>query len=298
MKRFAKLAIIAATLIWGSSFFIMKNAVSEIPAAWLLAIRFTVAAITLAIIFAPHLKHINREYILQSSIIGLCIYIGYYMQTIGLERTTPGKNAFLTAVYVVVVPFLYWLVDKKKPTKFNVIAAVLCVAGIGLVSLDSSLSINLGDIFTLIGGVMFAMHIVVVAKFGHDKDMIAVTVLQFAYAAIFAWITAFLTEETPGFRFSQGFWPQMAYLAFGATAAALLLQNIGQKYTPPAEASLLLSLESVFGVIFSIIFYKEKVSIRVACGFLLIFAAIIVSEYLGSKLKGNKDSKNEILEVH
>lgn len=298
MKRFAKLAILAATLIWGSSFFIMKNAVGEIPVAWLLGIRFTVAAITLAVIFAPHLKHINREYILQSSLIGLCIYIGYYMQTIGVERTTPGKNAFLTAVYVVVVPFLYWLVDKKKPTKLNVIAALLCVAGIGLVSLDGSLSINLGDIFTLIGGVMFAMHIVVVAKFGHDKDMIAVTVLQFAYAGVFAWITALLTEKTPDFQFSPGFWPQMAYLAFGATAAALLLQNLGQKYTPPAEASLLLSLEAVFGVIFSTIFYKEKVSFRVACGFVLIFTAIIVSEYLGSKLKGNKDSKNEILEVH
>lgn len=285
MKRFAKLALLLATIIWGSSFFIMKNAVDQIPTPYLLGIRFSVAALLLAIIFAKRLKKINKEYIWQSAIIGLCLYLAYFVQTLGLARTTPGKNAFLTAVYCIIVPFLYWVVDRKRPGKSNVIAAFLCVAGIGLVSLSSELTMGLGDALTLLGGFFYAAHIVVVAKFGKDKDMFVVTMLQFAYCALYAGITSLILRPEMNLLVSNRLWIEFAYLAVVCTAVALLLQNLGQKYTPPSSASLILSLESVFGVIFSVIFYDERLTFQMIAGFGLIFVAIVISECFATEAK-------------
>lgn len=285
MKRFAKLALLLATIIWGSSFFIMKNAVDQIPTPYLLGIRFSVAALLLAIIFAKRLKKINKEYIWQSAIIGLCLYLAYFVQTLGLARTTPGKNAFLTAVYCIIVPFLYWVVDRKRPGKSNVIAAFLCVAGIGLVSLSSELTMGLGDALTLLGGFFYAAHIVVVAKFGKDKDMFVVTMLQFAYCALYAGITSLILRPEMNLLVSNRLWIELAYLAVVCTAVALLLQNLGQKYTPPSSASLILSLESVFGVIFSVIFYDERLTFQMIAGFGLIFVAIVLSECFATDAK-------------
>ncbi len=278
MKRLAKPALLLATLIWGSSFFIMKNTVEMIPTAYLLAIRFSVAAILLAAIFAGKLKLINKEYLWQSAVIGLCLYLAYYTQTIGLSGTTPGKNAFLTAVYCIIVPFLYWLVDRTRPTKYNVAAALLCVTGIGFVSLTSGFTVQWGDAFTLVGGFFYAAHIVVVAKFSKDKDAVLITILQFAFCAVYAGITALFLHPEIQWNFSGSFWLGISYLAVCCTACALLLQNLGQKYTNPSSAALILSLESVFGVLFSVIFYKERLNIRLCIGFLLIFAAIMISE--------------------
>lgn len=288
MKRFAKLALLLATIIWGSSFIIMKNAVDQIPAPYLLGIRFSVAAVLLAIIFAKRLKQINKEYIWQSAIIGLCLYLAYFVQTLGLARTTPGKNAFLTAVYCIIVPFLYWIVDRKRPGKSNVVAAFLCVAGIGLVSLTSDLAMGLGDALTLVGGFFYAAHIVVVAKFGKDKDMFVVTTLQFAYCAIYAGITSLILQPQMNLVADSNLWMALAYLAVACTAVALLFQNLGQKYTHPSSASLILSLESVFGVVFSVLFYDEKLTFRIIAGFVLIFIAIIISECFSA---GNEDGK-------
>ena len=288
MKRFAKLALVMATVIWGSSFIIMKNAVDQIPTPYLLGIRFSVAAVLLAIIFARRLKQINIEYIRQSAVIGLCLYLAYFVQTLGLARTTPGKNAFLTAVYCVIVPFLYWVADRKRPGKSNVIAAFICVAGIGLVSLNGGFSMGAGDALTLLGGFFYAAHIVVVAKFGKDKDMFVITTLQFAYCAIYAGITSLVLRPQAEVAVSQSLWVELAYLAVACTAIALLLQNIGQKYTHPSSASLILSLESVFGVVFSVLFYDEKLSIRIVAGFALIFAAIVISEVFTGGEKGKR----------
>ena len=291
MKRFAKLALLLATIIWGSSFIIMKNAVDQIPTPYLLGIRFSVAAVLLAVIFSKRLKQINKEYLWQSAIIGLCLYLAYFVQTLGLARTTPGKNAFLTAVYCIIVPFLYWIVDRKRPKKSNVIAAFLCVAGIGLVSLTSRFTMGLGDVLTLLGGFFYAAHIVVVAKFGKDKDMFVVTTLQFAYCALYAGITSLILRPEMSLAVSGSLWTALAYLAVACTAVALLLQNLGQKYTPPASASLILSLESVFGVIFSVLFYDEKLTGRIIAGFGLIFAAILISECFSAERGGKREAE-------
>ena len=291
IQLFAKIALFGAALIWGSSFFVMKNAVDAIPTFYLLAFRFIVGCFILSGIFYKKLKKINQDYIIKGAIIGLFLFLAYSIQTIGLIYTTPGKNAFLTALYCVIVPFLFWAVNRTRPDIYNFSAAILCITGIGLVSLTQNLSISIGDFLTLVCSFFYAAHLVCVAKFSKNNDPIIFTILQFAFAGGFALIAAFFFEQFPT-HIDSGCINELIYLAVFSTAIALLLQNIGQKYTNPSAASIILSLESVFGVLFSILFYGETVNGRLILGFLFIFVAILVSETKLSFLKKNKKINN------
>ncbi len=275
----AKLALLLATLIWGSSFIIMKDALDDITTYYLLAIRFTGAFVLLGIVFWKKWKHINKEVIIAGLIMGTALIAAYAFQTFGLMDTTPGKNAFLTAGYCILVPFLFWGVAGTRPDKFNVIAAVLCIVGIGLVALDDNLSVGRGDLLTLVCGVFYALHIVVSAKFTRTMDVMLLTIGQFFFAAMWSWVLAFLFEPPLIVsEMSTEIWLVLGYLCVFATAGALGLQTFGLKYTSPSAGALILSLESVFGVIFSIMVGAEEVTARLLIGFAVIFFAIVVSE--------------------
>lgn len=278
-----RLALLSAALIWGSSFFVMKNAVAGIPVFLLLAIRFTAGFGLLAMIFWKKLLRLTGRGILHGAICGVLLFSAYTAQTFGLTHTTAGKNAFLTAVYCVLVPFVGWMFFRKRPSKSNWLAAVMCLGGIGLVSLEGDLSVNIGDVLTLIGGLFYALHIIAVTRFGRQEDAVALTQVQFGTAALCCWLMTLCTETFPS-GWPQNAWLELTYLAVFATTAALLLQNVGQAVTPAAPAAILLSLESVFGVLFSVMFGGESVTVKLLCGFALIFAAVVVSE-VGSAQK-------------
>ena len=281
LARFASPLIVLATIIWGSSFVVMKSSVDVLPTFWLLAIRFTFAALILAVVFFKRWKVLDKQYLIGGTVMGLCLFVAYAFQTFGLERTTSGKNAFFTAVYCVIVPFLYWVIAKRRPDKYNVLAAFLCIAGIALVSVTGSnaTAFNLGDVLTLIGGFFFAAHIVAVSKYSEGRDIFILTTLQFASFALFSWIGVLVTRPalTPGV-FDQGLIFGLAYLVVFASCGALLFQNIGQKYTAPSTAAVLLSLEAPFGVFFSILFANERPTPLMFVGFALIFLAVVCSE--------------------
>ena len=107
----------------------------------------------------------------------------YIVQTYGLVYTTPGKNAFLTATYCILVPFLYWAIAHKKPDRYNVLAAVVCLVGMGFVCLNNDLSVNIGDMLTICCGLFYGLHIIVTARSVEDRDPLIVTMLQFAVGA-------------------------------------------------------------------------------------------------------------------
>jgi drug/metabolite transporter (DMT)-like permease len=273
----AKAALFCAAIIWGSSFLVVKDSMDVMQPFFLMAARFTIASVLLSLVFHKKLKKLNREYFLGGFIIGIFLFLGYTFQTIGIIGTTPGKNAFLTSVYCVLVPFMFWAVDKKKPDAFHIIAAITTVIGIGLVSLSSSFTIGIGDSLSLIGGVAYAAHIVSITKYSKGRDPVLLTILQFGYGAVFSWIAVFIRGDMPVVWTYQSTFG-ILYLSVLASAVAMLLQNVGQKYTHPAPASIILSLEAVFGVVFSVIFYHEVLTLRLILGFFLIFAAVIISE--------------------
>jgi drug/metabolite transporter (DMT)-like permease len=291
----AKGALFGATLIWGSSFLVVKNSMDFIQPHMLLAFRFTIACLLLCLVFYKRLRKLNKDYFIKGAILGTFLFSAYSFQTIGITDTTPGKNAFLTAIYCVLVPFLFWLVDKKKPDRYNISAAFIGIIGIGLVSLDGDLSIGRGDALTLIGGVMYAGHIVAVAKLSDKRDPILLTIVQFGYAAVYSWCIGLLHEEFPT-QWTMNSAAELMYLAVFATAIALLFQIVGQKYTHPAPAAIIMSLESVFGVLFSVVFYHEVITARLFIGFSFIFIAVILSEtklsFLYAK-NGNRKMETE-----
>ncbi len=279
MRRLAKPMLFAAAIIWGSSFFMMKGAVDVIPTFFLLAFRFTGGALLLGTICWSKWKTFTADYLWRGAIIGGCLFAAYSVQTFGIALTTPSNNAFLTAVYCVLVPFLYWLLAGQKPDGYNILAAVLCVTGVGFVSLNGGIHVNAGDGLTLVGALFYALHIVAVAKVSPGKDIYLLTVFQFAFAALFAWVLGFLLQIPPAASLlSTDLIVQMLYLTVMCTTVALLFQNVGQVWSDPASASIILSLESVFGVLFSVIFYHDPVTLRLLIGFGLIFVAVVCSE--------------------
>ena len=280
MKLLAKPMLFAAAIIWGGSFFIMKNTLDVLPVFALLTIRFTVGCALLALVCWKRWKKFTPDYIWRGAIVGGCLFCAYSIQTFGLCYTTPSKNAFLTAVYCVIVPFLTWVVVKRKPDKYNIMAALLCVSGVGLISLSDQLTIQKGDLLTLVAAFFYAAHIVSVAKLSPGKDISLLTVFQFGFAALYAWVFSLFTEDFPAL--STILVPEnlvsMFYLCVLATTVALLFQNVGQVWSDPASAAVILSLESVFGVLFSVLFYGDPVTGRLLVGFALVFLAVLCSE--------------------
>lgn len=278
LKKLARPLIVIATIIWGSTFFILKDTLDDVSVYFMLAFRFTIAAVVLAMVFWKRWKNFDKSYFLAGGVMGTLLFLAYAVQNFGLMGTTPGKNAFFTAVYCVIVPFLYWIINRTRPDKYNIIAAVLCLAGIGFVSWDSGLALSMGDVLTLIGGLMYACHIVAVAHYSKGKDIFLLTVLQFAGVAIWSWICAVFTNGVPTDGLPPRAWLVLLYLAIAATTLALLFQNVGQKYTNPSAAAVLLALEAPFGVLFSVLFSDERPTAFMIFGFVLIFISIICSE--------------------
>ena len=277
-----RLALFSAALIWGSSFVMMKEAAGALPIHFLLACRFGISFLLLSPALIQRRKEIDRQYLKNISLIGFVLFLAYTFQTIGIRFTTPGKNAFLTAAYVILVPFVHWVAGKRKPAPKNLAAGCVCLAGIGLISLTAPgdgapLFIGAGDGFTLLGAIFYAVHIVLLGMFTRGKDPVIITVLQFGYCTLYFSLAALLTESPPASLDPASLF-NVAYLAVFCTTVAMLFQNYGQKYVNPSPASLIMSLEAVFGVIFSVILYHEVLTPRLLFGFGLVFGAILISE--------------------
>lgn len=289
-----KLCLLLATLIWGTSFFILKNAIDVFPTFFVLAVRFSLSAVCIGLIFIKKIIKINKKSALHGAIIGLVVAGAYALQTVGLKYTTPSKNAFLTAVYVVLVPFLSWLFLRKKPQIKNIIAAVMCIAGIGLVSLSGEFSMGIGDVLTILSGIFYALQIIFTAKYASDDDPVQLVFMELSVVGAVFWIVSLSAEKIPvGITFTS-FLPVL-YLAFICTAMAQLCQMVGQKHTSSNSAAIILSLESVFGTLFSVIFYHEILTLQLICGFVIIFIAILLGEIdwkeVFDKRKGAKRGK-------
>lgn len=279
IKIIASLGLLVTSLIWGFAFVIVKDSLVFIPPVYMLAFRFTIACIGLLFVFSKRLRKINKDNVKSSIVLGILLYVSYLLQTIGCLYTTAGKNAFITTIYVVIVPFLYWFISKNKPDIYCLLSAFMAIIGIGLLSMNSDLSINIGDVLTLLCGFGYAIHLIYINKYSKYQDPIILTFLQILVAAILSWLTApILNGGFPTKATNPNIIIGMLYLGIGSTMIAFLLQNIGQKYIEPSTVALLLSMESVFGVIFSVLVLGEIITTKMLIGCCLIFIAVIMAE--------------------
>ena len=301
MARVGSVALFLAAFVWGTSFVMMKDVSEKLPPSLLLALRFTLGCVLLSVVFIKRFKKLDKTYIVPGLVIGTLLFSAYLVQTYGLIGTTPGKNAFLTASYCVITPFLFWLISKKRPDRFHLTAAIVCLTGIFFISVDfggdSLMTVALGDVLTLICGFFYAAHIVAITMMANDKDPILITIFQFGVAAVLSWSTYAILSPlgvapvTATEADITSIVVQIVYLSVMCTAVALGLQNFGQKYAHPTSAAVILTFEAVFGALFSLILGKEEgFTVWRALGFVLMFAAVIISETKLSFLK--KSNKN------
>ncbi|MDO4269893.1 MAG: DMT family transporter [Eubacteriales bacterium] len=277
----ARLALFITALIWGSTFFVMKEVAGVFPTPFLMAIRFSTGTMALALLFPARLPLLRQKrYLLGAVTTGVTQALAYMLQTLGLAwDTSPGKSAFLTAAYCVLVPFLAWLALRRRPSGWQFVAAGMCLTGIGLLSLNEAFGISPGDFVTLLGSIIFALNILAISHAGEmGCDPIALTIGQLAVAAAVSWGMTLALGAFPAVSPPAKSWACLVFLGLVASALCMAMQAYGQKHVEPSQASLLLSLESVFGVVFSVIFYGEVLSARLLAGFALIFCAVVVSE--------------------
>ncbi|WP_099355361.1 DMT family transporter [Fredinandcohnia onubensis] len=280
-KYFGEIGLTIVAIIWGSGFVASAVSLEHYTPYQILAIRFLIGVLLLSLVFFKKLKHIKKSTLIKGSIIGIFLYLAFALQTVGLVYTTPSKNAFLTAVNVVIVPIIAFFIFKRKMDKFELFGAVLAITGIGVLSLQLSGGINFGDFLTLLCAVAFAFHIFYTAQFVKDEDPVLLTVIQMAAATVLGFIVVLFKGEM---NFTASFEGVSAvlYLGIFSTTIAFLLQTVAQKFTTETNAAIILSTEAFWGMVFSVIILSEVLTTRMIIGAIIILVAIIISE---TKLK-------------
>lgn len=279
----AKILLLLATLAWGSSLCVIKSSLNNVGPMYIIALRFSIAVLLLGAFSIKKLRLLNKDYLKSGFIVGLWLFLAYSSQTIGVAFNMPGKNALLSSAYCVIVPFISWAVIKQKPKSNHIIAAVICTAGILISILSGGGKLNKGDMLSVLSSFLFAAHIVSISKYGNEKDPTLMTILQFLACAVFSWIAALIIGEPSKAVWNMTDVSSVLYLGIVCTAICILFENIGLKYVCSEESSMIMSLDSVFSIIFSVIFFKEVITASTAVGFILIFAAVIITEIFGSK---------------
>ena len=283
VSLFASAGLVLTAAIWGFAFVVVKDSLDYVGAVYMIAIRYSMAAIVMGLIFIKKWRLFDKRYLLHGLITGAFLFTAYTTQTIGCDYTTAGKNAFLTTVYVILIPLISWALYKKRPGWYVFVAAILSLTGIGLLALGTgdTAGLNLGDALTLVCGLFYALHIIWTARYNEQgDDPLFLTLLQFVVCAVLGWILApiydgaFPTAAVQNPRVIGS----MLYLGLFSTMLCFSLQNIGLKYVQSSLASLFLSFESVFGVLFSTLFLHEHLTVRMIVGCVLIFVAVVLAE--------------------
>ncbi len=273
----ADLALLVVTIIWGSSFVLTKNALDYLPTYNFLAIRFSIAAILSAVVFYKNMLSIDKTTLKYGIIIGIILFTAYAFQTVGLNHTTASKSGFITGFSVVIVPILSSLLLKRKPHKQAIIGVCFAIIGLGFLTLNTNLTLNIGDFYTLICALMFALHIITVGKYTVEVDSIAMAVIQIAVVGVLSLIFS-ISLEKPVLPSGVAVWSNIFILAVFATSGAFIVQNTMQKFTSPTHTALIYTGEPVFSALFAFILLGEILTKQGVFGSLLILSGMIISE--------------------
>ena len=285
MKKWMAIGgLVLVTVIWGGGFVASDMALESLTPFQIMTVRFLMAAVLMGLISFRSLNHITKEEIRAGGLMGIALFAAFSLQIIGLQYTTPSKNAFLTALNVVIVPFIAFLVLKKKIPGKVLIGAVMAVVGVAMLSLDGDLSLSIGDLLTLLCAVGFAFQIFFTGEFVKKYRATVLNFLQMATAFLLSVIFMVVSGQTEFQVTAQG-WLSVIYLGVVSTTICYLLQTACQKYVDETKAAIILSMESVFGTLFSMLILHEVLTLRMFAGCGIILAAVIIANL--SETEGN-----------
>ena len=275
----ACLGLVFVTINWGLSFVFIKSSLDVMPPLYMLGIRFTIGGVLLAVIFMKRLKASDTRQMIHGTIIGVLLFVAEVFQTYGCKYTTAGKNAFLTTIYVILVPFLHFVINKVRPRMRYIAAAVICFWGIGLISLTEKLTIGIGDTLTLICGFFYAVQIIAIARFASDDDTIVLVIWQFIVTGVLSLASAPLASGAmTSAMFTRGSVTSLIFLIVCPTIFGYGLQTVCQKYAPPSPASIIMGMEAVIGAIASYFILGESMTGRMITGCVMLVLAMLMVE--------------------
>lgn len=276
----AFLALLAMTAAWGSTFFLIKDVVTRIPPADLLALRFAIASVALAIIAAPRL-HLSRTVLTYGALLGLLYGSAQILQTAGLAHTAASVSGFVTGLYVVATPLLTALILKRRIPRLTWLAAGLATVGLGVLALHG-FAIGYGELLTLIAAVIYAGHIVALGRFSTSETTLSLSLVQLIMITLVSAVAGFWPTggSAPGIQLPSSVhdWLVVLYLALIASALTMVLQTWAQAHIEPSRAAVIMAMEPVWAAAFAVALGGERITLRMIIGGLAIVSAMYLVE--------------------
>jgi len=286
-KLKADLSLMFCSFLWGVTFVVVKAGLDHSSPFIFLAVRFSIAAVLMAI-FRPHvLPKIQRGELFPGMRLAFFMFAGYCFQTVGLQYTTATNSGFVTGSSVVLVPLLLAIFWGRTLTRWIYAGAIAALIGLYFLTVPAEglRYLNRGDVLTFIAAGFYAVHIILVGEYSQEHSVSALSIIQVAGCALLAWpLTGFSAAiRWQSVRFDWG-WPLFLAIlicAVFATAVAFTLQIWAQQFTSPGHAAILFALEPVFAVITSYVLLHERLTPRAWTGAGMVIAGILIAELLG-----------------
>lgn len=280
-RRTADFVCLLVAMIWGGGFIATAGALETFGPFWVLMLRFSGAAILSLVMLKLQQIAITRSMLVKGGVAGFFMYVAFAFQTFGLQQTDTGMNSFLTSVNVVLVPYFAAVCLHQKLRGNNLVASLVCLAGIGCLSLSSGqFMLRWGDLLSLVCAVFFAAQITALA-WAADEDAAGINCVQMMAAALLSIPFALTMESAPETVSMSGVWA-IGYSIFISTWLAFWMQTAAQKYTDASSASLLLGTESLWANIFGFLMLHEAKSPVMLLGGGLILLSVFLAEYRSS----------------
>jgi len=275
----ADLSLLGITLIWGSTFAMIKITLAQVSPILFICLRFWVATV-LAIAFMPRtLFQIDTGTLRKGMVLSVFLLGGFTFQTLGLRGTTPSRSAFVTSLAVLLVPVLGYFVFHHRPRIRTLAGVVIAAIGLAFLTLNTiPMSFTRGDFLTFLCAVVFALHILFIGRYLPECDFRQLVIIQLAGSAVLCTlILPFL--ETPFLAWDVTLATTLFVTGALATALAFYVQNRAQQYTTPNRTALIFSLEPFFAALFAYLLLGQTLSLKGWAGGGLVLAGILISEF-------------------
>jgi drug/metabolite transporter (DMT)-like permease len=271
----AALGLLAVTAAWGSTFFLLKDVVDRVPVPDFLAVRFAVAFVAVVVVAPRAVARLSPAERRHGVLLGVVYGGAQLLQTVGLQTTAASVSGFITGMYVVFTPLLGALVLRARLGRTVWTAVALATAGLALLSLQG-LAVGTGEALTLASALLYAVHILGLARWSSGRNALGLSVVQLATISVVCAVGA-----APGglvLPSRTGDWAVLVYMALVAGALALLVQTWAQAHLTPTRAAVIMTMEPVWAASFAVAFGGESLGLRLVLGGSLVLLAMYLVE--------------------
>ncbi|MFX0021858.1 MAG: DMT family transporter [Candidatus Hermodarchaeota archaeon] len=285
--------LILTTVLWGTSFIITKNIIEGVPIFLYLGLRFLIAFFGF-IPFFPRLKNLNKKILSMGCITGLLYFFGIVFQTYGLQlNDSAGKTGFITGLSTIIVPFLTWILYKRRLHLRIWFAVILSVTGMAFLLLEGVSGLIVGDLLVLVCAFFFAFYIILNDKYVRLVDVYLYSIIQVFVVSFLSFIFSLILREPYALTlYSPSLWITFIYMGIAVMTLTVLFQNWSQQYQGPTTTAIIFTLEPVFAALFGFLIGDEILLLFAWIGCGLIFGAILITVLRGNDTEVKKNNSN------